>query len=176
MNEALIAFVDGVERARIAAPVDFAGRAWLLGVVAVQATVEGGRVAARLRAHLTGAGAPTIVPLAPRACVHVALAAGAAPPLLAPIEPPALAGAAARLALFLDGARVAEAALERARMLDRPAPRAFGHVYCRWLRDGAPEPGWDLTAFLSLRGGTKYPRLAAGPLGPGQVAGYAFCS
>jgi hypothetical protein len=172
----LIAFIDGEPRLRLAAPEQFAARAWILGVVAVQATVADGRVRARLRAHTTGAAAPTLLPLGDRACVHVALVAPGAPP------PPALPGAApppdaaggAVLALSVDGEPVAAASLGAAALHDSPPPRAFGHVFCRWLRDGGAEPGCDLTRFAPPIAGAAWPRLAVRTLRMGQIVEYVI--
>ncbi len=57
--------------------------------------------------------------------------------------------------------------------LVRP-PRAYGHVYCRYRRDGRHEPGFDLTDFLSIPEGPKYePRLPRA-VEPGRVVSYAL--
>jgi len=162
-----VAFVDGSERLRVDPPAAIAPRAWVLGVIAVQATVEEGRAVARLRAGRTGSE-PRVIALPERALVQVALVGEHAP---APIAPPADEADAA-IALFLDGEPLAAARLAPAARAASPPTRAFGHVYCRWLRDGGCEPGFDLTDFLSLPEGEKYPRLVARPLAAGQLVSY----
>ncbi len=170
MTPALHLFLDGEPVGRIE-PGRFGARAWLLGVAAVQVTVEDGRPSARLRAHVTGGGAARTWPLAARAVVHVAFTDGEPPPLPA-IAPPPLDGATARLALFLDGELVETAPLDRAAL----AARAFGHVFCRWLREGGCEPGCDLTGFAAPPPGEKYRRLAARPLTVGAVVSYGYAA
>ncbi|MSP59857.1 MAG: hypothetical protein EXR72_05870 [Myxococcales bacterium] len=169
-------FVDGVPAVLLAAPGAIAPRSFVLGVIAVQITVESGRVVARVRAHRTGDPAPMILSLASTAVIHVALGWAGETPRLPVIVPPALDGAAARLHLFLDGAKVAEAVLPAGRLAEEPAPRAFGHVFCRWLRNDACEPGCDLTDFLTQPAGVKYQRLAHPRLTVGEVASYTFSS
>jgi hypothetical protein len=159
-------WLDGAEIARLAPPPG-KGRAWWLGVVAVQATVERGRVSARLRAHVTGGGAPSLWPLADAAVVQVALDPA---PLALPALPALSLEGSAALALAIDGEEVARAALEEAALAAAPSPRAFAHVFCRWLRDGGCEPGCDLTSFQVPPPGEKYTRIAARPLAPGEVA------
>jgi hypothetical protein len=171
----LVTFLDGAEWTRVAAPSDFGTRAWLLGVVAVQAAVEHGHVVARVRANLTGAEAPVIAPLADGALVHVALVGdGDAVPERPAITTLDRGASIASLSLFLDGKWVATSSLDAAAIDHAPAPRAFGHVYCRFVRDGEDEPGYDLTELVSVAEGTKYPRAASGVLGPGQVVSYSF--
>lgn len=162
-------FLDGKRIHRVAAPDDFGARAWLLGVAAVQAFCEGERVFARLRANLTGA-APSVWPLGERAVVHAVLAEDDRAPPLPAIAPPALDGELAQLAVFLDGEAIARAPL--AAPLD--GARAFAHVFCRWLRDGEREPGFDLTRFAPPAAGEKFERLVARPLAPGSVVSLAW--
>ena len=75
----------GARRFGLAAPADLGARDWILGVAAIQAWADGGRVRARLRCHRTGAGAAEIVELAPGDTVALVLidAAIDAEPLLA---------------------------------------------------------------------------------------------
>ena len=177
MGPRLIAFVGGVEVARVAPPADMRPRSWVLGVMAVQATVERGQPVARLRIHLTGAAAPQLVALPEPACVAIAFvdedpsipSISAAPPSLAP-------GEAAALTLSLNGAPIARAPLLRDALAASPPPRAFAHVFCRWLRDGAPEPGCDLTHFLSIPEGTKFERVASRPIAAGDVIGIGWAA
>jgi hypothetical protein len=169
----LVVYLDGRPCAEVAPPVPFPSRAWLLGVVAVQATVEANRPVARLRVHVTGAPQPTVVPLGRTALVQVALCEALAPPLPA-IAGPGTDEAVARLVLLRGGERLAEARLLPGGLAAEPAPRAFSHVFCRWLRDGGIEPGCDLTDFLSLPEGTKYERLVSAPLDVGEVVSIAW--
>lgn len=173
--------MGGREVARIDGPTRIAPRDWRLGVVAVQAVVDRGRVAARLRAHLTGWPKPRVAPLLNEpgdgeAVVHVAYGDGA-PPERIPAPPPS--AEAATLDVYLDGVRLAGVALSSDRVGASPAPRAFGHVFCRYQRagDGAfDEAGFDLTDFLSLPPGVKYERVLSATLRPGQVVTYLFCA
>ena len=163
-------WIDGGPVRSIAPPVDFGSRDWILGVVAVQASIEDGRVVARARANVTGRREPEIEPLASGSVVHLFL--GERPsvvPLTSAIEVPRLDGAAARIGLFVDGELIAQAALSRLPEAAEPVPRAFGHVFCRWRRDGGREAGYDLTDFLSLPGGVKYERIATGALEDDRV-------
>jgi hypothetical protein len=164
----LLVYLDGVPCAEVVPPVPFPSRAWLLGVVAVQATVEGARPVARLRVHLTGAPQPTVVALGERALVQVALCEDKVPTRPAVVAP-GPEEAAASLVLLRDGERLATACLFREALATEPAPRAFSHVFCRWLREGGIEPGCDLTDFLSLPEGTKYERLVSAPLEVDEV-------
>lgn len=158
------------------APRDFRGRAWLLGVVAVQVSVVGERLDARVRAHLTGAGAPSVRALGSSSRVEVAYGdeaprTDALTSSLA-LPPPALPpGAWAQLSLFSRNQWVAAATLPRGAT---DGTRAFGHVFCRFLRDGGVEPGFDLTDFLALPPGAKYERLVQRALAPGDTVGYAL--
>lgn len=154
---------------RVEPPSTIAPRAWALGVAAVQVWVEEGRVLARLRRNVTGSVA-VVVPLPQRALVDVGLAV--VPPPRAFVLPDD--DAAARLALFVDGEPVADAVLPRDRLRDDPAPRAYGHVFCRWLRDGGHELGCDLTGFESRAEGEKVERLVVRALSPGQSVSYAL--
>ncbi|HEY7955619.1 MAG TPA: hypothetical protein VII38_10010, partial [Polyangia bacterium] len=129
-------FVDGVAWTELAAPSEIAPRDWILGVVAVQLTVENDQVRARLRAGATGS-AVKVRTLGP-SLVQVALVRHGDPsPTLPRFAAPALGAAAARLALALDETSIDEIALLPAALTAAPPPRAFGHVFCRWLRSGA---------------------------------------
>jgi hypothetical protein len=165
----LVTFVDGVAWTSLRAPQPIAPRAWALGVVAVQVAVADGRLHARVRAHVTGGQAPLVHALAPPTVVQVQLVDGAAPPLPA-IAPVPLDGAVARLALFADEVPIDTVAL--------PAlgggPRAFGHVFCRWLRSGDVEPGFDLTDFADLPLGHKHERRVVRTIGAGHTISYAL--
>lgn len=171
----LLVYLDGRPCAEVAPPVPFPPRAWLLGVVAVQATVEAGRPVARLRVHVTGASKPTVVPLGETALVQVALCEDQVPPWPA-VALPGRDEAAARLVLLRGGERLAMARLLGGALSTAPAPRAFSHVFCRWLREGGIEPGCDLTDFLSLPEGVKYERLVSAPLEVGEVVSIAWSS
>ncbi|HEY7955735.1 MAG TPA: hypothetical protein VII38_10605, partial [Polyangia bacterium] len=135
---------------------------------------ENNQVRARLRAGATGS-AVKVRTLGP-SLVQVALVRPGDPaPTLPRFAPPALdGGAAARLALALDETPIDEIALWPAGLAAAPPPRAFGHVFCRWLRSGAIEPGFDLTDFLSLPPGAKYERRVSRPLASGEVVSYAL--
>jgi hypothetical protein len=165
---------------RLSAPASFGERRWILGVAAIQVEAQGGAVRARLRAHVTGAAAPFVRELASPAIVHVAFGGESARAL--PREVAALDAAAAplsddaavRLLLFLDGTPIASVALPPERLREQPAVRAFGHVFCRWIRDGSFEPGFDLTDFLSLPPGVKYERQVSRALETGQIVSYGL--
>jgi len=47
-------------------------------------------------------------------------------------------------------------------------------VFCRWLRSGGFEAGFDLTDFLLLAPGKMYQRKVHRPLQPGLTASYAI--
>jgi hypothetical protein len=157
-------------------PAAAKNRAWLLGVVAVQLRVENGHVTARLRAHRTGDATPTVVELAHAALVRVALTDGETAASDAPVawDPAPRAGERARVTLFLEGEPIGEAVLKEAAMRSDPPPRAFGHVFCRWLRDGSSEPGFDLTDFISPPPGLKFARKILRPLAVGQTVAYGL--
>jgi hypothetical protein len=169
----LVVAVDGEEWTRVRGPVELGARAWALGVVAVQLSVEDGRVRALVRASLTGTAAETRA-LPSTAIVQAALVEADATPVWPRATPPALDGEAAIVACVVDGAEVERVALAPAQLDDRPPRRAFAHVYCRWLRDGALEPGFDLTQFLSKPPGEMYERTLHRPLAAGQVVTYAL--
>jgi hypothetical protein len=177
MSNVLEAYVDGARVARLEAPREIAPRDWILGVIAVQLDIEGGRVSARLKAHTTGASEPTLVELVPPAVVHVVLFPEGAPvPALPPIGSPTSHEACARLRAFLDGNLVGDSELATAPAASGPPARAFGHVFCRWMRDGGAEPGFDLTDFRARPEGEKYERLLARTLAPGQVVTYGLAA
>ena len=93
-----------------------------------------------------------------------------APPSLPPLE---LAGAKARVQLYLDEEEIDSASLPPH---SPEGARAFGHVFCRWLRSGAVEPGFDLTEFLVLPPGKMYERKVNRVLEPGQTVSYLFAA
>jgi hypothetical protein len=167
MHSALIARVGETEL-RLTAPETLAPRAWILGVAAVQVVIVDGVARAQLRAHVTGGDEPTRIALGDRAIVHVTLSrsTAAAPPAIALAPRPG----SAQLALLLDGELLGEvviaASVKRA--------RAFGHVYCRWLRDGGEEPGCDLTPFVDRPPGEKHERLIARAISVGQTVSYVW--
>lgn len=172
---ALEAFIGTAAVLRLTSRPPIAPRAWQLGVLAVRLTVEHRRLRAELRAHQSGASAPTYLPLAPGTPVHVALLEDGAPaPSLPALAPGPLGPACARLELFVAGACIAAAALAPA--LSAQASRAFGHVFCRWLRDGGYQAGCDLTDFLSRPEGAMYERLIVHPVEAGQVVSYVLSS
>jgi hypothetical protein len=156
MRPSLVVFRDGREIARVDCPEDLGARDWILGVVALQVDDEG----ARVRAHRTGLAAPTIVPLADDALVQVSFGE-AALPRLAPAAAPGLT-------VYRDGEPLASTPFA--------AGRAFGHVFCRYLRSGEEEAGFDLTPFLDLPEGVKYQRLLSEPLRSGECVSYALVS
>lgn len=161
--------IDGAEWTRIAAPESLGARAWVLGVVAVQLTVENQRITAQVRASLTGTPAQTH-PLRSGSIVQIALGE---PTRWPPIEP-LHTSEAALIRCHHNGLMLAESTLRRAALTQTPEPRAFGHAYCRWLRDGASEPGFDLTDFLSRAPGEMYERKLHEKLAPGDVVAYAI--
>lgn len=120
----------------------------------------------------TGEKAPILEPLGDGSIVHLALLEPEQPaPPLPPIARRPLEGRAL-IRCYLDGALLGSAVLHDADRELAPAPRAFGHVFCRWLRDGGVEAGFDLTAFLSRVEGEKYERLLARPLAVGEIVTY----
>ncbi len=163
---ALIGYVDGVERVRLTPPDALVERAWLLAVMAVQVNVVGGRRRAILRSNRTG-HEPDVIELPDAAVVHIAVGGDDAelPELDAPDTP--------TLALHIDGALVQSEPLDAA-LTRTPTPRAFGHVYSRWLRDGGHETGYDITPFASVPRGQKHARSASGETVVGTVISYAI--
>jgi hypothetical protein len=173
---ALRCFVDGELWREIAAPSfdklrtsGIAPRAWLLGVAAVQFSVENGGVIAQARVNRTGLQ-PEVLPLRAPSLVQVSLG-DARLPAIAPLEPGA---AAARVALHVGGEPLGEVSLARDSLSARPPPRAFGHVYCRWLREGGIEPGCDLTEFASVAEGGTFQRRVLRAIAVGDVVSYAI--
>jgi hypothetical protein len=168
--------VGADEWTRVAAPEQLGERDWLLGVVAVQMAVESGKVTAQVRAHLTGQDEPQVHGLAHGSVMHVTLVEGGG---IAPLPPQVTApellhGAVAALALFVDGTLRETAYLAPAGLTLDPPPRAFGHVFCRYVRDGSFEPGYDVTHFLSLPQGEKYERAVQERLEAGRTISYAI--
>jgi len=164
------------------APAEIAPRAWALGVAAVQVVIENGKVTARVRRHETGAEEAAIVAVEAPLIVHAAAVPEGAevhlPEITLPVldtngTPEALRPAA-RLAMYVGGAKVAVASLARSDLGLVPAPRAFGHFFCRWLRDGGEEVGCDVTEFQSLHEGEKFHRLLVKTLVAGSVASFAL--
>jgi hypothetical protein len=171
MPPALVTFIDGDEWARVEEP-PLGARAWALGVVAVQISVENGQVMGQVRAHATQAPAPEVRPIVAATLIQVQLVAEGETPLAPPAVPlPELAGAAARLQLHLDEEPLASVELPPA---SPDGTRAFGHVFCRWLRSGSYELGFDLTDFLLLPPGRMYERKVNRPLQLGETVSYAI--
>ncbi len=170
----LVAWVDGEEWTRVSRPL-LGARAWALGVVALQITVEDSQVRAQLRAHSTSSPEPELLPLPCPSLIQVQLVPAGETPLAPPTLPPLeLAGAAARLELYLDEEALGSASLPPA---SPERTRAFAHVFCRWLRSGEAEPGFDLTDFVLLPPGKMYQRKVNRVLEPGQTVSYLFaCS
>jgi hypothetical protein len=165
----LITFIDGEEWTRVERP-ELGARAWALGVVAIQITVESGRVVAQARAHATQAPAPEIRPLTASSLLQIQLVPEDEAPRVPPEFPPLeLAGAAARLACHLEEESIDSVALPPA---SADGTRAFAHVFCRWLRSGSIEPGFDLTDFLLLPAGKMYDRRVNRPLQLGETVSY----
>jgi hypothetical protein len=96
---------------------------------------------------------------------------GESPLVPPPLPLPELAGAAARLQAYLDEEPLASVELPPK---SPETTRAFGHVFCRWLRAGGFEAGFDLTDFLLLPPGKMYQRKMNRPLAPGQTVTYAI--
>lgn len=173
MQPTLLAFVDGVERGRLEPPAQLEERAWLLAVAAVQMNVVDRVVRPILRLHVTGASAPQVIDLAAHTRVDIALVnASETPAMFAELNTAGLGGAAARLAIAVDGVPGKAAVLAPDLLEAEPPPRAFGHVFSRWLRDGGHESGYDLTDFQSVPMGVKYERIASGPAGPPLIVSY----
>ena len=171
MPPALVTFIDGDEWARLEQP-PLGSRAWMLGVVAVQLGVEDGRAVGQLRAHATQAPAPEVRPIVAPTLLQVQLVTEGESPLAPPtLPPPELAGAAARLQLYLDEEAIASVELPPK---SAESTRAFGHVFCRWLRAGGFEAGFDLTDFLLLPPGKMYERKVNRALAAGQTVTYAI--
>jgi hypothetical protein len=159
MWPALGVFLDGKPCRTLPAPADVAPRAWLLGVAAVQARIEEGKPTAQLRVHSTGSEDAFILPLHRTSIVQ----AGLGDFQLPRITPPELDGEElARLSVFVGEKAMADARLTRASL--QPNLRAFGHVFCRWLRDGGHEAGCDLTDFLARQEGAMFERKLVHPI------------
>ncbi len=167
-------FLDGKAVCEMAAPADFGAREWILAVAAVQVSVEDGAPTAILRAHATGWGAAQIWSIGQGARADLVLSPDHARFTLPSLPPEAALDCAARLTLFLDGKFLKSSELPAADLALDPRPRAFGHVFCRFLRNGEFEPGFDLTDFLSRPHGAKFERTIARPLTVGEVVTYRF--
>ncbi len=163
MLPSLVVHLEDREWTRLAPPEDLGARAWLLAVVAVQLTgVEG-----QVRAHLTGRAQAKVHPFDQSSTVHVSLGDSH----ICRLPPMAdLGDFAARIELFHDAVPIREVVLER--LARSPTPRAFGHVFCRYLRSGEIEPGYDLTEFISQPAGAKYQRVVQQPLAVGHTVSY----
>src|SRR5262245_9632563 len=121
----LVVRVGETEWLRVEAPTDFGERSWVLGVVAVQVTVQDEGAIAIVRANPTGSE-PVVRPLASGELVHVTLLdpGGALPPV--PRLPDAgEADAPVRLAIFRDGAAVDEATADARLFGSDPQARGF---------------------------------------------------
>jgi hypothetical protein len=156
-------------------PPDLGPRAWMLGVVALQVSIEDNAVVARARAHVTGGEMPQVKSLESGAVLHVSLLETNAPPPALPALPPmegARGGREPSVELFLDGEFVDRAVLTTGARAAVPPARGFGHVFCRWLRNGGFEPGFDLTDFVSQPLGQKFERRVNRPLELGQTVSY----
>ena len=119
-----------------------------------------------------------MIELVPPAVVHITLCApdAASPPALPPIGSPTSHEAFARLRVFLDGNLIGDSELAAAPAAGDPPARGFGHVFCRWLRAGDAETGFDLTDFKSRPEGAKFERLVTRGLAVGQVVSYALAA
>jgi hypothetical protein len=154
---------------RVRPPTTMAPRAWLLGVVAVQLDAHGGRLTRRLRAHLTGQTEPRVMELGESALAHVTLLGPHAPVIPPPpVTPPEPRGAI-DLSLFVDGQHLYTVSLARQRLTADASLRAFAHTWCRFLKNGDLEPGFDLTDFLPPSPGKQFARVVSRPLAPGQT-------
>ena len=168
-----IALQIGARRIAVGVPVSFGTRDWILGVAAVQAWSEGGRVRAQLRAHRTGDEDAVIVELADRDVVAMALVgpdddatALLAAARAAPATPPSRAG----IALAIAGVPAGEVTVDAT---TPDTARAFGHVFARWTRRGAVDAGIDLTPFVLPERGVKHTRTVSRALAAGAHASYA---
>jgi hypothetical protein len=168
----LIATLGDVERAWLRAPTDMRPRAWLLAVMAVQVAVVEDRLEALFRINQTGWDQPDILPLGKAEVVHVALTGATPAPAPPALAAPSLGSAAARITVHVDGRLAGESVLAPGACGLGPPPRAFGHVFARWLRDGGHESGFDLTAFQPGDPGTRFARRARGRLRPPTVVSF----
>ena len=162
----LLVRLAGREWLRLAPPA-FGARAWLLGVVAVQLVIDDVPYA-RVRAHATGGGAARTIDLPANEPVHITLLGPAARP---PRLPRLTWRPEASLAVYLNGEFIDAAPVPPP--ADRPL-RGFGHVFCRWLRSGGIEPGFDLTDVIAPPPGRMYERRLSRPLAVGQTVSYRF--
>jgi hypothetical protein len=177
MTPVLEGWLDGKRVAQLQAPAQIAPRDWILGVMAVQFDVAKDQVLARLRGNVTGAEEPQVVDLLLPAVVHIKLVLpDAAAPALPPIGSPTSHEAFARLRVFLDGNLIGDSPLSAPPAAGTPPARGFGHVFCRWLRDGGVETGFDLTDFKSRPEGSKFERIVTRGLAAGQVVSYALAA
>lgn len=144
--DALVVYVDDVEMARLVPTLNREG--WALGAVALELDVVGRRVAASLRASVTGRTAPLATSCAAGSVVHALLEGRGAKRARPAVELPfAGGGVLGGCALFVDGNPVSVVLLEARHAGGRPPPRAHAQVYCRWLRTGEIELGCELTEF-----------------------------
>jgi hypothetical protein len=149
--DALVVYVDDVEIARLSPALNREG--WALGVVALELELVGRRVAAGLRASVTGRTAPLSMSCGAGSVVHVFLEAPGAKRARPEVELPlAGGGVLGGCAMFVDGKPVSVVLLETRRAAGRPRARA--QVYARWLRSGEVELGAELSEF-----GTPPPKL-----------------
>lgn len=164
----LVFSIDGAQLGALVAPEDFGSRAWTLSVVALQASADRNGVRAQLRAHQTGLPRAETWPLESGSRLDVALTNQQVrcPPL-----PPFQPAARAAIALYEEAAPAASVTLDE---LPAHPLRAFGHVFCRFLREGGYEAGFDLTEFLAPPRGHKYERTVSRPLVPGRTVSFMF--
>jgi hypothetical protein len=149
--DALVVHVDDVEIARFVPALNKEG--WGLGVVALDLELVGRRVAATLKASVTGRTAPMSMSCAAGSVVHAMLAAPGARRPRPEIELPLPGGGVlGGCAVYIDG-KPATVVLLEARAA-RSRPKAQAQVYCRWLRSGTIELGLEVSEF-----GTPPPKL-----------------
>lgn len=168
-----IALAVGARRIAVGAPTDFGARDWILGVAAVQAWFEDGRVRAQLRAHRTGDAGAVLVDLAHGDVIAMALVGAdhdATALLEAALAAPAVPPGRPGIALAIGGVPAGVVTADDA----TPAgARAFGHVFARWTRRGGVDSGVDLTPFVAPERGAKHTRTVARDLAAGAYASYA---
>jgi hypothetical protein len=170
----LVVRTQDAEWLRLGAPHDMSPRAWLLAVVAAQLEVVDGRVHCRVRAHLTGHAQADVLELAQPTVVHVSLIDDHVPLPELPSIPAGSESSLTGLSLFLDGVHLATTEIDPAELDPSKRLRAFAHTWCRHLKSGAIEPGYDLTRFTEVIPGRMYPRSMSENLTLGQTVSWAL--
>jgi hypothetical protein len=141
---AFTVYVDDVEIARFLPVLNKEG--WALGVVSLELELVGRRVAASLKATVTGRTAPMSMSCAAGSVVHALIEPpGARRPRPAVELPFPGGGVLGGCALYVDGHPATIVLLEG--RAARARPRAQAQVYCRWLKSGDIELGCELSDF-----------------------------